>query len=1243
MPEDIKQKKTLPDWWTKQTPTDTVAKKKTLPDWWTKSTSKIADVGEKVRKRKSIIPDYTDPKYQEPMSKLQQLKIDKPVTPVADATKPEFQSPYQLISEDVISKLADRKLSDIDYNELGTTPQEKRENFQELIKRKSGQEEQKPSQNVLDSLQTTKPEEPIKIPSPDPFDMGQEINVPKSYEVPEAYKDKQKKEPPKQPTSTNVFESLSDNLRKRMQMQGIKLGLPLKEEQSYFGDKGDIKREAQYSPYERQAKRLDSYLKEEIPKLEQLKTQEEYRQKVKEFDDLYKSVEDGLKRREVNLKKIEELRNKSSKGELTKLENQELIDLQRTEAMPVEGADISRLGHVLRSFYNVFPHQAGDFVKALGILKQYGQGNFELGIGLQQIGDLIKEKGSVATNPYYQEDFATNVLPQAFGSGIMFYGSGLVGRLAKLPTYLLPIMTAALPQATKGYEEAKESGADDDTALKSFFINMGIGSTEVLPVIGLFRRLDKKSGGLVTKLLNNKVNKFIKEGIEQGFEEVVQETAAQFAQNLTAKEILAYDIHKDLTEGMLEGGAAGLIVGFFMGSMGAKIHQMLESKDVSEADKNKLRDIQLGIDEIVRNVQKPNSDFAKSYYQQKEITDKLELPTKPAESIVDKPKSFFEPPKLEPQQGRSLEADATTLNNLATRLAYGDKNISAEEKELQNEYPNYLKALIDQVKETPEYKEWEIKKKRQAKEKLKTDNYNYTELSRQFRHAQRKRNEFDTTELRTAVENITTPEIREKADRLLSEAEQYNENLRKRNELTLENVSRRKYGTTDLNSLTEDQQKAVLNEYNEMKKQGITEFKQIRNVKPTNLKGEEDAVQEQIPAEIPIQPGTGSSEGIRTADTEVSLQEPAGEITEAEKEDFIKRPGEEEAEAIKPTDDLEVEPEPSEAQIEAGNYKKGHIKRDGLDISIENLKGSTRSGTDRTGKKWQVELQNAYGYIRGTTGKDKDHLDVFLADNYKEGSPVFVINQTTPEGKFDEHKVMLGFESMLQAEQAYISNYEEGKAYYSDIVEMTLDEFKEWSKDPKQTKKPAGEMPTEKEKVEKQVWEMSEEELEEFGSHIEPKRVKINVGDIVYHVAPPEYKRGQPIYSGKKYEDVTGNILPDKWSANISPTFNYKEYADFYRVSVYNTFEEAFAFNKDIYEGKGKILEIKVQRPPDGRNNEGYAYFKDEIPASWIRREMNRKIFIQQALAEGKPVPPEVLKDYPDLAKTVNPLRLRQR
>ena len=69
-----------------------------------------------------------------------------------------------------------------------------------------------------------------------------------------------------------------------------------------------------------------------------------------------------------------------------------------------------------------------------------------------------------------------------------------------------------------------------------------------------------------------------------------------------------------------------------------------------------------------------------------------------------------------------------------------------------------------------------------------------------------------------------------------------------------------------------------------------------------------------------------------------------------------------------------VNPTPTEAQKTAGNYQKAHIRIHGLDISIENPKGSYRTGV-HAGKPWRVRMPADYGYIRGTTGADGDHVD----------------------------------------------------------------------------------------------------------------------------------------------------------------------------------------------------------------------------------------------------------------------------
>jgi len=144
--------------------------------------------------------------------------------------------------------------------------------------------------------------------------------------------------------------------------------------------------------------------------------------------------------------------------------------------------------------------------------------------------------------------------------------------------------------------------------------------------------------------------------------------------------------------------------------------------------------------------------------------------------------------------------------------------------------------------------------------------------------------------------------------------------------------------------------------------------------------------------------------------------------------------------------EAEVNTNPTEAQKEAGNYKKGHVQIGTFNVTIEQPKGSVRSGVDADGKKWETEMQNTYGYIRGTEGVDGDHIDVFLSDDIDgwDGHKVFVVDQRNADGSFDEHKVMLGFNDINDAEAAYMSNYEEGWQGLGAITGVSIEEFEKW-------------------------------------------------------------------------------------------------------------------------------------------------------------------------------------------------------
>lgn len=159
----------------------------------------------------------------------------------------------------------------------------------------------------------------------------------------------------------------------------------------------------------------------------------------------------------------------------------------------------------------------------------------------------------------------------------------------------------------------------------------------------------------------------------------------------------------------------------------------------------------------------------------------------------------------------------------------------------------------------------------------------------------------------------------------------------------------------------------------------------------------------------------------------------------------------------------EVDTHPTEAQKEVGNYKKGHVKIDGFDITIENPKGSVRSGVDADGKPWSVTMNNTYGYIRGTEGVDGDHIDVFLGDS---GNKVYVVDQLNTEtGAFDEHKVMYGFNSTEEATEAYLSNYSPGWQGLGAISEVSKETFKKWINSSHRKTKPFVEYKIAKERV----------------------------------------------------------------------------------------------------------------------------------------------------------------------------------
>lgn len=207
-------------------------------------------------------------------------------------------------------------------------------------------------------------------------------------------------------------------------------------------------------------------------------------------------------------------------------------------------------------------------------------------------------------------------------------------------------------------------------------------------------------------------------------------------------------------------------------------------------------------------------------------------------------------------------------------------------------------------------------------------------------------------------------------------------------------------------------------------------------------------------------------------------------------------------------EEAKVDLEASDKQKEAGNYQKGHIQVQGFNVSIENPKGSVRSGIDENGKPWEITMNNTYGYILGTTGKDADHIDVFLGEN-PLSDKIFVVDQINKDGSFDEHKIMLAFDDMESAKAAYLSNYEEGWQGLGNITGISVDGFRKWTDNKTRRIKPFAEY--------KQVKAHPEVIKEE------------QTADILFRDTPYFYSPTETALSAIKQEKAT----PEQWKAML--------------------------------------------------------------------------------------------------------------
>ncbi|KAB2963342.1 hypothetical protein [Zoogloea sp.] len=168
-----------------------------------------------------------------------------------------------------------------------------------------------------------------------------------------------------------------------------------------------------------------------------------------------------------------------------------------------------------------------------------------------------------------------------------------------------------------------------------------------------------------------------------------------------------------------------------------------------------------------------------------------------------------------------------------------------------------------------------------------------------------------------------------------------------------------------------------------------------------------EAIRKAGPAQVETAPVEASDSVVSEQGAEPQEVETADAASESEPKPEIRNAIDAAAHEAA-TSPLNDTPQPTDAQKEAGNYKVGRVRIQGMDISIENPRGSVRSGTSPDGTAWSNTLHSHYGYLVGTKAADGDNLDVYLTDGAEDAPMVWVIDQKNTDGSFDEHKALIG-------------------------------------------------------------------------------------------------------------------------------------------------------------------------------------------------------------------------------------------
>ncbi len=624
---------------------------------------------------------------------------------------------------------------------------------------------------------------------------------------------------------------------------------------------------------------------------------------------------------------------------------------------------------------------------------------------IESAKDWNKEKFN--PDPAKREEFAGKLIEGA-ASTLPFIAGGAVARGLGLSAEWAAGVMGAAQTGQSMYDEAIKFNASPGGAYTAFLLGLGVGASEALPIAHLFDRMESMVPGSVTNIFKQAAIN----GVKQSGEEALQEAFQQFGQNGIAK--LIYDKDRALLDGVLENATIGGIVGGMMG-LGTGLAGTRKGREqiVKRAEEmaDEARTAASGPAPSGPSVDGPGATPSPAAPEAASPTPTPEPQRDTAAQIaaVRDPKSGKDTALITPDSAQDVDTNGLeVIDTPKGRFVTNNPYKAAFIREKKDKLDEQQIADILGYGGTKADSDGTVIQAQDA-----AGNVVHEEATSQGAKADA-----------TARAEAAMPEGGQ-----IVETDALGTQVRRAEEIAKETAQ----------SNTADQPQAVENT------NGAENISKDTSAPQSPNAANEDAA---------LREAGWSDEDIAI----MGAREREANLRDAEDQGIKVATGTRGA-PVKVESPAQLEgvraqiAEPTDGQKEAGNYRKGHVQFDGLNISIETGKGQDRKGKNPDGTDWSHTMPADYGYVKRSEGADGENVDVLIGDKPANGK-VFLIDQHDAQtGKFDEHKAVVGVDSVAEAQKLYRDSFGDGRGAdrIGAMREMTTAEFKAWLKEGPQT------------------------------------------------------------------------------------------------------------------------------------------------------------------------------------------------